>query len=36
MIVDFMIESTSSGQCSGDSLEGIGGCRSALVWCLDA
>lgn len=36
MIVGFMIECTSSGQCSGDSLEDIGGCRSALVLCLDA
>lgn len=36
MIVDFMIECTSSGQCSGDGLEDIGGCHSALVLCLDA
>lgn len=36
MIVDFMIEGTSSGQCSGDGLEDIGGCRSALVLCLGA
>lgn len=36
MIVVFMIEGTSSGQCSGDGLEDIGGCRSALVLCLDA
>lgn len=36
MIVDLMIEVTSSGQCSSDSLEDIGGCRSALVLCLDA
>lgn len=36
MIVEFMYECTSPGQCSGDSLEDIGGCRSALVLCLDA
>lgn len=36
MIVEFMIECTSSGQCSGDSLEDIGGSRSALFLCLDA
>lgn len=36
MIVEFMMEGTSSGQCSGDGLEDIGGCRSVLVLCLDA
>lgn len=36
MIVGFMIECTSSGQCSGEGLEDIGDCRSALVLCLDA
>lgn len=36
MIVDLMIEGTSSGQCSGDGLEDIGGRHSALVLCLDA
>lgn len=36
MIVDLMMEGTSSGQCSGDSLEDIGGCRCGLTLCLDA
>lgn len=36
MIVNLMIEGTSSGQCSSDGLEDIGGCRSALTLCLDA
>lgn len=36
MIVEFMIEGTSSGQCSSDGLEDIGGFRSALVLCLNA
>lgn len=36
MIVEFMIEGTSSGQCSSDRLENIGGCRCGLTLCLDA
>lgn len=36
MIVEFMMEGTSSRQCSSDGLEDIGGCRCALVLCLDA
>lgn len=36
MIVEFMMEGTSSGQCSGEGLEDIDDCRSALVLCLHA